>query len=54
MKSLDGGNTFITTGLSFNILSGYRGNRVIIDPSNTNTIIVSTSNGIYRDKYHYL
>ena len=48
MKSLDGGNTFITTGLSFNILSGYRGNRVIIDPSNTNTIIVSTSNGIYR------
>ena len=31
MKSLDGGNTFITTGLSFNILSGYRGNRVIIE-----------------------
>ena len=48
MKSLDGGNTFITTGLSFSILSGYRGNRVLIDPSNTNIIIVSTSNGIYR------
>ena len=48
MKSLDGGSTFITTGLSFNILNGYRGNRVLIDPSNSNTIIVSTSNGIYR------
>ena len=48
MKSNDGGNTFITTGLSFNITNYYRGNRVLIDPVNTNVIIVSTSNGIYR------
>ena len=48
MKSNDGGNTFNTTGLSFNITNYYRGNRVLIDPVNTNVIIVSTSNGIYR------
>ena len=48
MKSIDGGNTFNTTGLSFNVTSYYKGNRVLIDPSNTNTIIVATSNGIYR------
>ena len=48
MKSIDGGNTFNTTGLSFNITSYYKGNRVLIDPTNTNVIIVSTSNGIYR------
>ena len=48
MKSIDGGLTFNTTGLSFNITSYYRGNRVLIDPNNTNIIIVATSNGIYR------
>ena len=48
MKSLDGGLTFSATGLSFNITSYYKGNRVLIDPSNTTTIIVATSNGIYR------
>jgi len=48
LKSNDGGNTFNLTGLSFNITNYYRGNRVLIDPVNTNIIIVSTSNGIYR------
>ena len=48
MKSTDGGSTFNLTGLSFNITNYYKGNRVLIDPSNTNTIIVATSNGIYR------
>jgi PKD repeat protein len=48
MKSLDGGLTFSATGLSFNVTSYYKGNRVLIDPSNTTTIIVATSNGIYR------
>ena len=47
MKSIDGGSTFLT-GLSFSITNYYKGNRVLIDPSNTNTIIVATSNGIYR------
>ena len=48
MKSIDGGNSFNLTGLSFNITNYYKGNRVLIDPTNTNVIIVATSNGIYR------
>ena len=48
MKSYDGGLTFQLTGLSFNITSYYRGNRVLIDPNNPNILIVATSNGIYR------
>jgi len=48
MKSIDGGSTFNLTGLSFNVTDYYKGNRVLIDSSNTNTIIVATSNGIYR------
>jgi hypothetical protein len=48
MKSFDGGNTWQTTGLSFNITSFYRGNRILIDPVDPNIIIVSTSNGVYR------
>ncbi|MAW20972.1 MAG: hypothetical protein CMD16_01080 [Flavobacteriales bacterium] len=48
MKSIDGGSTFNTTGLSFDVTSYYKGNRVLVDPSNSNIIIVATSNGIYR------
>ncbi|MEC9208825.1 MAG: PKD domain-containing protein [Bacteroidota bacterium] len=48
MKSIDGGSTFNITGLSFNVTNYYKGNRVLIDPSNTDIIIVATSNGIYR------
>ena len=48
MKSTDGGDTFNTTGLSFNVTNYYRGNRVLMDPNNTNVLIVATSNGIYR------
>ncbi len=48
MKSSDGGLTFNTTGLSFNITSYYRGNRVLIDPVNTDIIIVASNNGVFR------
>ncbi len=48
MKSLDGGLTFNITSLSFNITNYYRGNRILIDPNNTDVLIVATSNGIYR------
>ena len=48
LKSLDGGNTFNTTGLSFNIINQYKGNRVLIDPNNVDILVVATSNGIYR------
>jgi hypothetical protein len=48
MKSFDGGNSWQTTGLSFNITSLYRGNRILIDPINPNILVVATSNGVYR------
>jgi len=48
LKSFDGGTTWQTTGLSFNVTQYYKGNRVLIDPNNPNVLIVSTSNGIYR------
>ena len=48
LKSYDGGTTWQTTGLSFNITQYYKGNRVLIDPNNPNVLIVSTSDGIYR------
>ena len=48
MRSYDGGLSWQTTGLSFNITSSYRGNRILIDPIDPNIIIVATSNGVYR------
>ena len=48
MKSYNGGNSWSTTGLSFNITSSYRGNRIMFDPIDPNIIIVATSNGIFR------
>ena len=42
MKSTDGGQSWNTTGLSFNINNAYRGNRVLINPNNTNILLVST------------
>ena len=48
LKSFDGGATWQTTGLSFNITQYYKGNRVLIDPNNPNVLIVATSNGVYR------
>jgi len=48
MKSIDGGVSWLTTGLSFNITSSYKGNRILIDPNNPDIIIVATSDGAYR------
>ena len=48
MRSYDGGSSWQTTGLSFNVTSSYRGNRILIDPVNPDVVIVATSNGVYR------
>ena len=48
MRSFDGGSSWQTTGLSFNVTSSYRGNRILIDPVDPNVVIVATSNGVYR------
>ena len=51
MKSFDGGETWNTTGLSFNINSAYRGNRILINPNNTNIILVSTRKSGYGETF---
>ncbi len=51
MKSTDGGQSWNTTGLSFNINNAYRGNRVLINPNNTNILLVSTRKSGYGETY---
>ena len=51
MKSTDGGESWNSTGLSFNINSAYRGNRILINPNNTNILIVSTRKSGYGETY---
>jgi hypothetical protein len=48
LKSTDGGLTWNTTGLSWSVGNQRTTSRIMIDPSNSNTLIVATSNGIYR------
>ncbi len=48
LKSTDGGQTWNTTGLSYNISQLIRISDIYINPSNTNIIIASTRQGIYR------
>lgn len=47
LKSTDGGLTWNTTGLSFTNTSTYSGD-ILINPSDSNIILVATTNGIYR------
>lgn len=48
LKSIDGGTTWNTTGLSHNISQLIRISDVYINPNNTDIIIASTRQGIYR------
>jgi hypothetical protein len=48
LKTTDGGTTWSTTGLSFAMGVQRQINRVLIDPTNTQNILVAASNGIYR------
>lgn len=48
LKSTDGGQTWNTTGLSFYTANYRQMSKILIDPSNTNTLLVATSAGIYR------
>ena len=51
MKSTDGGETWNTTGLSFQVNYAYRGNRILINPNNTNILIVSTRKSGYGETF---
>ncbi len=48
LKSTDGGNTWNTTGLSWQVQQKYVIRRVTIQPNNSNIIIAASSAGIYR------
>ncbi|MCK6641452.1 MAG: PKD domain-containing protein [Bacteroidia bacterium] len=48
LKSTDGGVTWNTTGLGFNVTQSRKVARILIDPTNTNILYVGTSAGIYK------
>lgn len=48
LKSTNGGLTWNTTGLSWSVGNQRTTSRIMIDPTNSNILIVATSNGIYR------
>jgi len=48
LKSIDGGATWGTTGLSFYTGNTRQISRILIDPANSNTLLVASSAGIYR------
>jgi len=47
IKSYDGGNTWLTTGLNWLPTNYYNAYSLVINPVDTNTMILSSSNGIY-------
>ena len=48
LKSLDGGNTWNTTGLTWPVSSQQRIYRLLVDPANVNSLIAATSLGMYK------
>ena len=48
LRSIDGGITWDTTGLSFDISAQRNIRRMIMDSTNTNILIAAATNGIYR------
>lgn len=48
LKSIDGGNTWNTTGLNWNVTAEKLIRRLIINPSNPQILIAATSDGIWR------
>ncbi len=48
LKSTDAGQTWNTTGLSFSMGNTKMMSKILMDPTNSNILIVATSAGIYR------
>lgn len=48
LKSTNGGQSFSTTGLNFTASNMRQCSHILIDPSNSNNILVSTNVGIYK------
>ncbi|OYT15110.1 MAG: hypothetical protein B7C24_14790, partial [Bacteroidetes bacterium 4572_77] len=48
LKSTDAGNTWNTTGLSFNLSAQKMACRILIDPNNNETLIAATNSGVFK------
>lgn len=48
MKSTNGGASWQSTGLSFNLWDYFLANTLIINPTDTNTLLLASNYGIYR------
>jgi hypothetical protein len=48
LKTTDGGLTWNTTGLNWNVTQTRTTNRILIHPTNSQIVIAATSNGIWR------
>ena len=48
LKSTNGGVTWYTTGLSWDVTEGVRGYKLIMDPSNNNELWAVTDDGLYK------
>ncbi|MCB1060114.1 MAG: T9SS type A sorting domain-containing protein [Calditrichaeota bacterium] len=48
LKSIDGGQTWQTTGLSYEYSSGTAILRISVDPRNADIVLASTNDGLYR------
>ena len=48
MKSLNGGDTWLSTGLTWDIYDNVQGFKLIMDPTGPDTLLAATSNGLYR------
>lgn len=47
LKSIDGGNTWNPTSLTFTVQEGYKISKLLMDPSNSQKMIVATNTGIF-------
>ena len=48
LKSTDGGTTWAATGLAWGVSQNYRIRKMLMHPSDPNTIFVATNGGVYR------
>jgi photosystem II stability/assembly factor-like uncharacterized protein len=48
LKSIDGGTTWNTTGLSYFMANTRQISKILLDPNNTSTLLVASSAGVFR------
>lgn len=48
LKSTDGGDSWFTTGLTFQVSAYEQVHRILINPSNTQVLLAATTDGIYK------